>query len=318
MASVEKDEEYDVVVIGAGPGGLTAGIWCAERGLKVLILEGGSVGGLSITLFPEKLIPNYPGFSDGVLAKDLVKDWLKKSQDAMVEIRKERVVEITPEKIVKTTEGEYRSKIVIIATGNRPKELGVPGEADFNTLDKGVYYYMTDPGIFEGKKVLVVGGGDTAVDAALDLKDTAEEITIIHRRGQFRALPKNVKKMQMEGKIRILLNTELVEITGDEEVEGVVLKDNKKDRFDLAVDKVVLAVGMTPNNEIFEKLGLKTDDKGLIVTDNAQRTSIKGIYAVGDISSASGGFELIIAAVAQGAIAACHVFLETMQPYWAG
>ncbi|MFQ5888154.1 MAG: NAD(P)/FAD-dependent oxidoreductase [Candidatus Hydrothermarchaeales archaeon] len=318
MADTEREKEYDVIVIGAGPGGLTAGIWCAERGLKVLILEGGAVGGLPITLFPEKLIPNYPGFSDGVIAKELVKDWLKRAKDALVEIRNERVVEISEEKMVKTTEEEYRGRVVIIATGNRPRELGVPGEANFNTMDKGVYYYVTDPAIFKGKKVLVVGGGDTAVDAALELKDTAEEITIIHRRSQFRALPKNVKKMQMEKRIIVLPNTELMEIKGDEEVEGVVLKDNKKDkRFDFGVGKVVLAVGMTPNNEIFERLDLKTDDRGLIVTDTAQRTSIKGVYAVGDISSASGGFELLIVAVAQGAIAACHAFLETMQPYWA-
>lgn len=317
MTDMEKENEFDVIVVGAGPGGLTAGIWCSERGLKVLILEGGAIGGLPITLFPEKLIQNYPGYTEGILAKNLLNEWLKKAEEAMVEIRTERVVEITREKQVKTNENEYTGKIVIIATGNRPRELGVPGESNFNTLDRGVYYYVTEPDKFKGKKVLVVGGGDTAVDAARDLKDTADEITIIHRREQFRALPKNVEKLREEDGIKILMSTELLEIKGDEEIEGVVLKNNNRGRFDLDVDMVVLTVGMTPNNEIFEKLGLKTDDKGLIVTDTVQRTSIEGVYAVGDISSASGGFELLIVAVAQGAIAACHAFLEAMDPYWA-
>lgn len=317
MAVMEREKEFDVIVVGAGPGGLTAGIWCSERGLKVLILEGGAIGGLPITLFPEKLIQNYPGYTEGILAENLINEWLKKAEEAMVEIRKERVVEITREKQVKTNENEYKGKIVIIATGNRPRELGVPGESNFNTMDRGVYYYVTEPDKFKGKKVLVVGGGDTAVDAARDLKDTADEITIIHRREQFRALPKNVEKLREEDRIKILMSTELLEIKGDEEIEGVVLKNNNRGKFDLDVDMVVLTVGMTPNNEIFEKLGLKTDDKGLIVTDTAQRTSIEGVYAVGDISSASGGFELLIVAVAQGAIAACHAFLEAMDPYWA-
>lgn len=311
-------EEYDVVVIGGGPGGLTAGIWCGERGLKVLILEGGAWGGLLTTLFPEKLIPNYPGFPEGIYAKDLVERWLKKAEESGAEMKNERVLEITREKIIKTAEGEYKGRIIIIATGNRPRELGLPGEADFNTLDKGVYYYVTDPKVFEDKKVLVVGGGDTAVDAALDLLGIAEEITIIHRRDQFRALPKKVKNMKQSKKIRILMNTELEEIKGEEEVEKVILRNNiKNKKFELKVEKIVLAVGLTPNNEIFTELGLETDERGLIMTDAAQRTNIEGIFAVGDISSASGGFELIIVAVAQGAIAACHAFLDLMQPYWA-
>ena len=313
MADVERENKYDIIVVGAGPGGLTAGIWCAERGLKVLILEGGAVGGLPITLFPEKLVLNYPGFSTGIIAKEIVKDWLKKSEESMVEIKKERVVDLTPDKIVKTTETEYKGRILIIATGNRPRELGVPGESNFNTMDRGVYYYITDPEIFRGKKVLVVGGGDTAVDATLDLCEVAEELTLIHRRDEFMALPKNVENVMRKREITVLLNTELEMIKGDDEIEGVVLKKNIEDnRFDLDVDKIVLAVGMTPNNEIFEKLGLKTDNKGLIITDTSQRTSLDGIYAVGDISSTSGGFELLIVAVAQGAVAACHAFLELM------
>jgi len=317
MARVDKENEFDVIVVGAGPGGLTAGIWCSERGLKVLILDGGAIGGLPITLFPEKLIQNYPGYTEGILAKNLINEWLKKAEESLVEIRTERVYEITQEKHVKTNECEYQGKIVIIATGNRPRELGVPGESNFSTMDRGVYYYVTEPAKFKGKKVLVVGGGDAAVDAAWDLKDIANEITIIHRREQFRALPKNVEKLREEDRIKILMSTELLEVKGDEEIEGVTLKNKKRGRFDLNVDMVILTVGMTPNNEIFEKLGIKTDDKGLIATDTAQKTNIKGIYAVGDISSASSGFELLIVAVAQGAIAACHAFLDAMDPYWA-
>lgn len=315
---MSSKDEYDVIVVGGGPGGLTAGIWCAERGLKTLILEGGAWGGLLTTLYPEKIIPNYPGFPEGIRAKKLVKDWLKQAKTSGVEMKNERVLEITPKKAVKTTERKYRGKVIVIATGNRSKELGIPGEANFNEGDKGVYYYVTDPKSFAGKRVLVVGGGDSAVDAVLDLIDIVDKVTIVHRKDKFRALEKNVKKAKKSPKINILMNTEVKKIKGEEEVKSVVLwnpAENKE--FELEVDKVILAVGLTPNNEIFEKLGLEMDRRGLIITDVTQKTNIKGIYAVGDITSASGGFELIVVAVAQGALAACHAYLEVMQPYWA-
>lgn len=308
---------YDVVIVGGGPAGLTAGIMCEDRKLSVLILEGGTWGGLPATLYPNKIITNYPGFPDGIAAIELVRKWLTQVKRADIEMKNERVVEITPDRTVKTAEGnKYRGKVVIIAVGIRPRQMGIPGEAHFSRKDKGVYYYVTHPENFISKKVLVVGGGDTAVDAALDLVDLADEITIIHRKDVFRAMDENVEKMKKVGKIDILMSTEIRKIEGDKKVKKAVLFDNsKKKTFEIDVDAIIVSTGMVPNTEIFEKLGVKTDEKGYIITDIAQRTNIEGIFAVGDI--AKGGFKLILVGAAHGAVAAHHAYSYINKPYWA-
>jgi thioredoxin reductase (NADPH) len=159
-----------------------------------------------------------------------------------------------------------------------------------------------------------VGGGDTAIDAALDIVDLADEVYIVHRRGSFRALDDNVKKME-ESEIHILLNTEVEEIRGGDKVEEVVIVNNKtkKKRF-LKIDKVVLAVGLVPNGEIFKKLGIEMDEKGYIITDEGQQTNIEGIFAVGDI--VRGSFRLLIVGAAHGAISSQKIYEYIRKPYW--
>ncbi|MGD2247771.1 MAG: NAD(P)/FAD-dependent oxidoreductase [Candidatus Methanofastidiosia archaeon] len=315
---MSEDKVYDVVVVGGGPGGLTTGIMCADRKLDVLILEGGTWGGLLATLYPNKVIPNYPGFPDGIVAIELVRRWLKHAKEAKIEMKNERVIEITEDRTIKTQEDNvYKAKVVIIAVGIRPRQLGIPGEMKLNKKDRGVYYYVTHPEDFIGKKVLVVGGGDTAIDAALDLVDLAKEITIIHRKDVFRGVDENVEKMEKTEKITIMMNTELEKIEGKKKVEKVVLWNNKKDEtFEMDVDVVVLSVGMVPNTEIFEKIGIKVDKRGYIITDRDQRTSVEGIFAVGDI--VEGGFKLIVVGAAHGAVAAHHAYAYINKPYWAG
>ena len=308
---------YDVVIVGGGPAGLTAGIMCEERRLSVLILEGGTWGGLMATLYPNKVITNYPGFPEGIVAIELVRKWLAQAKSVDIDMRNERVIEITRDRVVKTAEGStYKGKVVIIAVGIRPRQMGIFGEQKFNKKNKGVYYYVTHPEHFIGKKVLVVGGGDTAVDAVLDLVDLADETTIIHRKDTFRAMDENVEKMKMSGKINMLMNTEIKKIEGDRKVRKVVLWNNKEDRtFEIDVDAVILSVGMVPNTQIIEKLRVKTDEKGYIITDTAQRTSVEGIFAAGDI--VKGGFKLVIVGAAHGAVAAHHAYAYISKPYWA-
>ncbi len=307
---------YDVIIVGGGPAGLTAGIMCEERQLSVLILEGGTWGGLLATLYPDKVITNYPGFPDGIVATELVKKWLSQAKKADIDMRTERVTEITRDRVVKTAEGNtYTGKVVIIAAGIRPGQLGIPGEQKFNKENRGVYYYVTHPDQFIGKNVLVVGGGDTAVDAVLDLMDLADKITIIHRKDTFRAVDENVEKIKTE-KVSMLMNTEIKKIEGNRKVKKAVLWNNKEDKtFEIDVDAVVLSVGMVPNTEIFEKLGLKTDKKGYIITDTSQRTNVEGIFAAGDI--VRGGFKIIIVGAAHGAVAAHHAYAYINKPYWA-
>ncbi len=299
---------YDVAVVGGGPGGLSAAIFAAERGLRVVLFEGGVLGGLMASLFPEKVIMNYLGFPDGIKAKELAQRLLRQAHEYGVDIVRERVVEITKDRAVRTTEGEYEAKAIVIATGNHPRELGIPGEVEF--AGKGISYYVTNPDKFAGKRVLVVGGGDSAAEAALTLSGIAKSVTLAHRRDAFRTHKKNVEALK-KSQARVMLNTELAQIKGDEVVsKAVVLNNLNGMEVELEVDEVVLAVGLVPDDEIFKKLGLRTDDKGRLITDEKQRTSVEGIYAVGDITSGVGSLELIEVAMAQGAIAAHNIYLE--------
>jgi thioredoxin reductase (NADPH) len=162
----------------------------------------------------------------------------------------------------------------------------------------------------------VAGGGDTAVDSALALGNTVDEFTLIHRKEAFRAYEVNVKKAFDSEKIQILLETEIEEILGSENVERLKILDKEGESAEIVADAVILAFGQVPNNEIFAKLGLKLDHEGKIVTDSRQKTNLEGIYAIGDIVAGTGNLELIVVAVAQGAIAAHHSYLETASPYW--
>jgi len=299
---------YDVAVIGGGPGGLSAAIFSAERGLKVAIFEGGVLGGLMVSLYPEKVITNYLGFPEGIKSKELAQRLLKQAEDYGVEIIRERVVEITTDKVLQTLENEYQATAIVIATGNRPRALGIPGEAEFE--DNGVSYFVKDPEEYQGKRVVIVGGGDSAVEAALALDGIAEYVTLIHRRDSFRTHKQKVKALE-ETKTQIMLDTEISQIKGENSVSKVELTNNLNGMdVELDADEVVLAVGLVPDDEIFRALGLKTDEEGRIITDEKQQTSVDGIYSIGDITAGTGSLELIEVAIAQGAVAAHFIYLE--------
>jgi thioredoxin reductase (NADPH) len=231
-----------------------------------------------------------------------------------VVLKNERVNEITQDKKIIAESGAYRGKIIVLATGSSPSAGGIKGEDKFSRSERGVYYYVRDPQIFVGKRVLVVGGGNSAVDAALSLADTADLITIAHRKDELRAVPHKIERMKAIDKIKVLYNTEVLEIAGTEKVEKAIMKDLKEDEtIQQVVDSVVLAVGLTPNTEIFKKLGLEMDEKGYLKTDKTQKTSIDGIYAVGDIAS---DLQLVVVAVAHGATVAHNAYTELRKPYW--
>jgi thioredoxin reductase (NADPH) len=308
-----KRNQFDVAVIGGGPAGLSAGIIAAYKGLKVAVFEGGTWGGLLSTIYPYKHVFNYPG-TPKIMASHLVAEWVRQAADLGVRLIKERVTEITNERDVITTEDEYKSQVVIIATGMRPNTLGIPGELEFSRKNRGVFPYVTDPELFRDKKVLVVGGGDTAVDAVIDAYNVTHDIWIAHRKDEFRAAETRVDTIVNEKLAEILYNTELVEIRGNSEVEEVTLRNNQtKKTWDLAVDRVIIAVGLVPNNEVFNHLGLKMNGR-FIVVDAEMRTNIKGIFAAGDIISV---YQLASVAAAQGALAAHNAYKYIRKPYWA-
>lgn len=306
--------DYDVIVVGGGPGGLTTGILCAYRGLKAAVFEASNWGGILSWLCPTKMVENFPGLCERTTCQDLIDSWLNDAKKLKVELKKERVNEITPDKKVIAENGEYRGRIIVLATGSTPVQAGVKGEEQFSKEERGVYYFVTNPEKFVGKRVLIVGGGNSAVDAALGLADTADIITIAHRRDELRAVPHKLDHLKKIDKIKILYNTELLEIAGTDKVEKAIMRDIKEDEtLELAVDSVVMAVGLTPNTEILKKLGVEMDEKGYVKTDKSQKTSIDGIYAVGDIAS---DVQFTLVAISHGLIVAHNAYIQLRQPYW--
>jgi thioredoxin reductase (NADPH) len=309
----KKSNQFDVAIIGGGPAGLSAGIIAAYKGLRTAIFEGGTWGGLLSTIYPYKHVFNYPG-TPKIMASHLVAEWVRQAADLGVRLIKERVTEITNDKNIITTEDEYKALVVIIATGMRPNTLGIPGEVEFSRKNRGVFPYVTDPELFRDKKVLIVGGGDTAIDAVIDAHDVTPNIWVAHRKDEFRAAETRVDLMVDEKMAEILYNTELAEIRGGSEVEEVTLYNNKtKKKWDLAINRVIIAVGLVPNIEVFNHLGLKMNGK-FIVVDDEMRTNIEGVFAAGDIISV---YQLASVAAAQGALAAHNAYKYIRKPYWA-
>jgi len=311
---MSEEEEFDVIVVGGGPAGLNTAIMCATRHLKVLVLERDKIGGLLATLYPNKIIPNYPGFPNGIVAIELVRNWLQHLRFAGVTVKQEVVLDVVKDLIITTNKKKYRGRMVVIATGAKPRRLGILNESRFSKGGKGVYYFTSHPEEFVGKKVLVVGGGDTAIDAALELLNLADEITVVHRREGFRAFDENVEKVRKSGLVDFVLKGEIVAIKGRRRVEKVVIRQDGK-KLEKSVDAVIIAIGLVPNNESFRNLGLKTDKRGFILTDGCQRTNVEGIFAVGDITYV--GLRLITVAAAHGAIASHHIYSYVKKPYWA-
>ncbi len=306
-------DKFDVIVVGGGPAGLSAGIVASLKGLKTAVFEGGSWGGLLSTIYPRKRIFNYPG-TPSIRADHLVSEWVRQAADNKVHLIKERVVYIDSSLYVETTENQrYSAKAIIIATGMTPNLLGIPGEEKFSKRNRGVYPYVVDPEEFQDKVVLVVGGGDTAIDATLDLTSISKKIFLAHRRTEFRAAETSLKKVMNAKNVEILTETNIKEILGDQTVTGVKLeRTHNQEVFALEVDRVILAVGLRPNTEIFASLNLEFNGKYLR-TDALQRTKIPGIFAAGDIVTP---YQLATVAAAQGALAAHGAYLYIREPYW--
>lgn len=308
----DEKGEFDLIVVGGGPAGLSAGMISSNKGLRTAIFEGGAWGGLLATIYPYKTVYNYPGIPK-ILASHLVAEWVRQAADQGAYLMPERVTSITSEKEVVTTEGKYRAKVVVIATGMKPSILGIPGEDKFSRKDRGVYPYITEPEFFRDKRVLVIGGGDTALDAVIDANRVTDQIWLAHRKDAFRAAETSVKRVIEEEMAEILYNTELLEISGETEVSEVKLLDNKTgEKRNMDIDRVVIAIGLVPNSEVFADLGLKMDGK-FIVTDKEMRTNIEGVFAAGDIISV---YQLATVAAAQGALAAHNSYKYIRKPYW--
>ncbi len=294
----------DVVVVGAGPAGLTAAIYTERAGLRTVVLEKSIIGG-QVAVTP--LVENYPGFSS-IAGKNLV-DMIESQARQYTDIHEgEEVVEVKVGKRIETltSRGRYLSRALIFATGSRWKKLGVPGEE--RLFGKGVGYCAACDGyLYKGKKVLVVGGGNTALDDALYLKNIQCRPTIIHRRDTFRA-EQHMQEAVAAADIPVLLNTEVEEVLGQDSVTAVRVRDNTTgETRELPAEAIFFAVGEDLNSQLARDIGVATDERGAILVDRAGRTSIPRIYAAGDVT---GGVNQIVTAVGEGSMAATSAYQD--------
>ena len=293
--------DCDTIIIGGGPGGYTAGIYAARSGLKSLLVEGAStVSQITIT----DLIENYPGIPDGINGFDLMQLFKKQAQNFGLEIIANDVHSIKKAgdnpAIWEIAVGDksYRTLSVIAATGAQWNKLGVPGEEEF--AGKGVSYCATCDGPFyRNRDVVVVGGGDTAIQEALFLTHFAKKVSVIHRRDRLRAAAILQKRAFAEKKIEFVWKAKLAEIAGQEFVTGVRVADVESGKINhIEAEGVFIFVGLTPNTALFRDV-LNLDKGGYIITDDNMRTSAPGIFAAGDCRAKQ--FRQVVTAAGDGA-----------------
>jgi len=307
-------ESCELTIIGAGAAGLAAGIYGARSGLKTLILEEKMAGG---TTADAPIIENYPGFQS-VNGRELAQKMVVHCRSVGVEIHElEKVVNLDlkgNKKKVKTDKTAYEAKAVIFASGAHYRELGVPGEKEFR--GRGVSYCgVCDGPLFKNKRVLVVGGGNSAAITTLYIAELASEVKLSHRRGMLRAEEALVKALENKNNVEILWNTEVKEIKGANVVGKALLFDNKTgETKELKLDGVFIQVGEAPNSQLAKKAGVNVDQKGYIIVDMWQRTNIAGIYAAGDVTNHP--VKQIGTAVGQGITAALEAYGYIRQPYY--
>lgn len=292
----------DLIIIGAGPAGMSAGIYAARSTLSPLIIESQMPGGqVALTDF----IENYPAFPNGMSGQKLTKLMEEQCNNFNVEFMNFIQVDFVEKenKIfkLKTNQGDFFAKTVIVATGASPAELGIPGEREFK--GRGVSYCATCDGpLFKDKDILVVGGGDSAVQEAIYLSKFVSSLKIVHRRDKLRARKMLQEKAIKNPKIDILWNSNLLEIKGKDLVERVVIFNNKTNqKREIRIDGVFMYVGFKPSSSLVRNL-VEMDKLGRIITDHKMRTSTTGLFAAGDVRNTP--LRQVVTAVSDGAIAA--------------
>lgn len=290
---------YDLVIIGAGPAGLTAGLYAGRYRLNTIILEKVYPGG---RILMTETIENFPGFVGGVSTKDLMSRLEEQVKELGVAVELTEVLELNcKSKTVKCEHKTYQAKAVIIATGGSPRKLGVPGEDGL--LGKGVSYCATCDGpLYKDKRVVVIGGGNAAIEEALYLTRFAKSVNVLHRRDELRATKILQEKLKENKKINLILNSTITEISGTSRVEAIKIKNKENNQEEvLPCDGIFIYVGNEPNIA-FIKNQFKTDEGGFLVTNEELSTSEEGIFACGDCRKKS--LYQVITACSEGAIAA--------------
>jgi len=299
----DASNAYDVIIIGGGPAGLSAGIYTARSSLRSLLIERGAIGGQIVNT---GLVENYPGVKGPVGGFEITQVMYEQATGFGLVTTYADVSGITVEdknKIVRTAEGNFTAPVVIIASGSERQKLGVPGEAEY--AGKGVSYCATcDGAFFRDKVVAVVGGGNAALTEALELTHFASRIILIHRRNEFRGLAVLAEKARATGKVDFLLDTVIDEIIGDRFVTGLKVTNVKTgEQQVIPVAGLFVAIGFRPNTGYLQGT-VALDEQGAVIVDNRMATNVSGIFAAGDIRS--GSIRQVIAAAGDGAVAAVN------------
>lgn len=295
-------QKEKIIIIGSGPAGLTAALYAARATLNPLVIVGNQLGGqVAITYEVE----NYPGFPDGTTGPELVEMMRQQAEKFGARYVYDSVVSVDFSKgspfTVKTYEEEYEAEAVIITAGASPRKLGVPGEADF--VGRGVSYCATCDGFFfRGKDVVVVGGGDSALEEGLFLTKFANSVNIVHRRDELRAGPILQKRAMSHEKINFTWNTVIDKIEGNGTVQNIALRDvTTNERQEKPIDGVFIFIGHYPNSD-FLRDQVAMDEQGYVITDELMRTSVPGIFAAGEIQDPV--YRQVATSVGQGCAAA--------------
>ncbi len=293
---------YDVIIIGAGPAGLTAAIYTSRRNLKTLVLTK-NLGG-QVAVIPH--IENYPGFKE-IEGTRLVQTMEEQVRSFGVELVYEEVVKILPKEklfIVKTTEKNYEAKAVILAFGKTPRSLNVPGEKEF--FGRGISYCATCDGpLFKNKTVAVVGGGNSALDAAILLSGIAKKVYLIHRRNEFRGFESFVDEVKKKKNVELVLSSIVAKFKGDKILESLIVEDvNTKKKREIEVNGIFIEAGSEVKTDFVKGL-VKLDNNQIVINNNCE-TSCPGIFAAGDVTNTI--FKQIIVSAGEGAKAGLNAY----------
>lgn len=293
---------YDIIIVGAGPAGLTAALYAKRANKKVLVIEAKTYGG---QILNASRIDNYPGIKF-ITGFDYATSLYNQVKDLGCEFAFETVERVEEDRTVITNKNSYKAKAVILATGSQNKKLNIPDETNY--IGKGLSYCATcDGNFFKGKTVAVVGGGNSAFEDALYLSDIVEKVYLIHRRNEYRADDNLIDMLKEKNNIEYILNAEVSKLNGDSKLESIDLKVNETETKNIIVNGLFIAIGQEPKNEIFSNV-VDLNERGYMLSKDGVHSKVKGIYIAGDTRDKM--LRQLTTAVSDGSIAATMAIKE--------